>query len=60
METMEFEQLLNEALKESPFPTLPNKLIETDGLLGQELPLKDRGSEMRERTFLWKIWQEIQ
>ena len=57
---MEFEQLLNEALKESPFPTLPNKLIETNGLLGQELPLRDSGFEMRERAFLWKIWQEIQ
>ena len=57
---MEFEQLLNEALKESSFPTLPNKLIETDGLLGQELPLRDRGSEMREWPFLRRLWQEIQ
>jgi hypothetical protein len=57
---MEFEQLLNEALKESPFPTLPNKLIETDGLLGQELPLRDSGFEMREWPFLRRLWQEIQ
>ena len=57
---MEFEQLLNEVLKESPFPTLPNKLIETEGLLGQELPTRDSGFEMREKPFLRRLWQEIQ
>ena len=57
---MEFEQLLNEALRESPFPTLPNKLIETDGLLGQELPLRDSGSEMSEWRFLRRLSREIQ
>ena len=57
---MEFEQLLNEALKESLFPTLPNKLIETDGLLGQELPLRDSGSEMSEWLFLRRLSREIQ
>ncbi len=57
---MEFEQLLNEALRESPFPTLPNKLIETDGFLGQELPVRDSGFEIREKPFLRRLWQEIQ
>jgi len=57
---MEFEQLLNEALKESPLPILPNKLIETNGLLGQELPTWESGSEMSEWLFLRRLSREIQ
>ena len=55
-----FEATLNEALKEPPFPVLPNKLIETDGLLGQTLPIRDNGADMSEWLFLRRFWREIQ
>jgi hypothetical protein len=55
---MEFEQLLNEALKESPLPILPSKLIET-GLLNNMPLTKWNGSEISDWYLELQLWRAI-